>query len=80
MDQIPDLINIYSGPTAEIDHNGHVKKNTFYLANYRAGMRVLDVPTLISANNSSSEIGFFDTFPSSNGARFNRAWSIYPYF
>ena len=80
MDQIPDLINIYSGPTAAIDHNGYVKNNTFYLANYRAGMRVLDVPTLISANNSSSEIGFFDTFPSSNGASFNGAWSIYPYF
>ncbi|MEJ6792077.1 MAG: choice-of-anchor B family protein [Lacinutrix sp.] len=79
-DQIPDLITIYSGTTAAIDHNGYVKGNEFYLANYRAGMRVLSVPSLISSNNTSSEIGFFDTYPSSNGASFNGAWSIYPYF
>lgn len=78
--QVPDLITIYSGTTAAIDHNGYVKGDKFYLANYRAGMRVLSVPTLTSSNNSSSEIGFFDTYPNSNGASFNGAWSIYPYF
>ena len=43
-------------------------------------MRVLDIPTLISANNTNSEIGYFDTYPASNSANFNGAWSIYPYF
>ncbi|WAC03893.1 choice-of-anchor B family protein [Lacinutrix neustonica] len=74
------LLNTYTGPTLAIDHNGYVNGNKFYLANYRAGMRVLDVPTLLSSNNSASEIGFFDTYPSSNSANFNGAWSIYPYF
>jgi len=27
-----------------------------------------------------NEIGFFDTFPSSNSNQFNGAWSVYPYF
>ena len=80
MNNIPDLITIYEGTTAAIDHNGYVKGNEFFLANYRAGLRVLDVPTLLSNNNTNAEIGYFDTFPNSNGASFNGAWSVYPYF
>ena len=76
----PVLATTYEASIAAIDHNGYVKDNEFYLANYRAGMRVLDISTLISANNSNSETGYFDTFPSSNSADFNGAWSIYPYF
>jgi len=75
------LINTYSGPTNAIDHNGYVHNGKFYLANYRAGLRVLDVPTLVSNNNANAEIGYFDTYPTgSNGASFNGAWSVYPYF
>ena len=76
----PSLLNTYFGPTAAIDHNGYVKGGEFFLANYRAGMRVLDVPTLLSTNNTSAETGYFDTYPSSNSASFNGVWSIYPYF
>lgn len=75
-----NLLNTYIGPTAAIDHNGYVNGNKFYLANYRAGLRVLDVPTLISSSNANAEIGYFDTFPSSNSDSFNGAWSVYPYF
>ncbi|WP_290701109.1 choice-of-anchor B family protein [Lacinutrix sp.] len=74
------LINDYFGPTAAIDHNGYVKGNEFFLANYRAGLRVLDVSILTSTNNTNAEIGFFDTFPQSNSDSFNGAWSVYPYF
>ena len=75
-----NLLNTYLGPTAAIDHNGYVNGDKFYLANYRAGLRILDVPTLISNNNANAEIGYFDTYPTSNGTAFNGAWSIYPYF
>ncbi|MBQ4801505.1 choice-of-anchor B family protein [Aquimarina sp. MMG015] len=68
----------YTGPTPAIDHNGYVKGNKFYMANYRAGLRVLDISDI--ANNNVTEIGSFDTYPSSNSAAFNGAWSIYPYF
>ena len=26
------------------------------------------------------EVGFFDTYPTSNGRSFNGAWSVYPFF
>jgi choice-of-anchor B domain-containing protein len=68
----------YEGPTAAIDHNGYVKGNTFYLANYRAGLRAVDISNI--ENSSFTEIGFFDTYPENNIADFDGAWSVYPYF
>ncbi len=68
----------YSGPTAAIDHNGYVKGNTFYMANYTAGVRFLDISDI--ENQNISEVGFFDTHPGNDGANFNGAWSVYPYF
>ncbi|WP_452225653.1 choice-of-anchor B family protein [Lacinutrix chionoecetis] len=75
-----NLINDYFGPTSAIDHNGYVNGDSFYMASYTAGLRVLDVPTLVSSNNTNAEIGFFDTYPAHNNTSFNGAWSIYPYF
>ncbi len=74
----PVLHTTYLGPTAAIDHNGYVLGDEFYLANYTAGMRVLDISDI--ENRNISEIGFFDTFPSNNTASFNGVWSVYPYF
>ncbi|WP_299435765.1 choice-of-anchor B family protein [uncultured Aquimarina sp.] len=68
----------YTGPTAAIDHNGYVKGNKFYMANYRAGLRVIDISDI--ANKNISEIGYFDSFPSSNNAGGGGAWNVYPYF
>ncbi|WP_320814969.1 choice-of-anchor B family protein [Flavobacterium sp.] len=68
----------YSGQTAAIDHNGYTKGNDFYLANYRAGIRIMDISDI--DNTNMNEIGFFDTYPSSNSNQFNGAWSVYPYF
>lgn len=76
----PTLSSTYSGPTAAIDHNGYVKGNEYYLANYRAGLRVLDISNISATTNSMTETAFFDTFPSSDTADFNGAWSVYPYF
>ncbi|MDY8135083.1 choice-of-anchor B family protein [Aquimarina sp. 2201CG5-10] len=74
----PQQHMIYNGPTAAIDHNGYVKGNKFYLANYRAGIRVIDISDI--GNKNITEIGSFDTYPSSNGAAFNGVWNVYPYF
>lgn len=68
----------YFGPTPAIDHNGYVKGNIFHLANYRAGYRAIDITNI--DNGQMNEIAFFDTFPSSNSAQFNGAWSVYPFF
>ena len=68
----------YTGPSSAIDHNGYVKGNEFYLANYTAGMRVLDISGIDA--QSITETGFFDTYPPNNQAQFNGVWSVYPYF
>ena len=68
----------YEGPTEAIDHNGYVKGNTYYLSNYRAGMRVLDISEI--GDQNMTEIGFFDTYPENDSANFNGAWNVYPFF
>ncbi len=68
----------YDGPTEAIDHNGYVKDGLFYIANYTAGVRVVDVSDI--GNQNMTEVGFFDTHPVKNSAAFNGAWNVYPYF
>jgi choice-of-anchor B domain-containing protein len=74
----PFLAGAYFGPTRAIDHNLYVKDGFVYLASYRAGLRVLKINDLSSAN--LSEIGFFDIYPLDDSANFNGAWSVYPFF
>tara|TARA_B110001469_G_scaffold125515_1_gene141080 strand:+ start:521 stop:2029 length:1509 start_codon:yes stop_codon:yes gene_type:complete len=78
----PVLSSTYSSDFTAIDHNGYVKGNEFFMANYRAGLRVFDISNIGSGNNATSmtETGFFDTYPESNTTAFNGAWSVYPYF
>lgn len=74
----PVLFHTHLGETSAIDHNGYVKGNSFFLANYTAGIRVLDITDI--QTKSITEEGFFDTYPAHNNADFNGVWSIYPYF
>ena len=74
----PTLHFDYFGSKNAIDHNGYVKGDKFYQANYTAGLRVIDISDI--ENQNMTEIGSFDTFPNSNDAGFDGAWSIYPYF
>ncbi|TWO32133.1 choice-of-anchor B family protein [Seonamhaeicola sediminis] len=73
----PEFHFNYFGPSAAIDHNGYVKNNAYYFANYRAGMRVLDISEI--DNTTFIETGYFDTYPENNGTAFDGAWSVYPY-
>ena len=68
----------YYGSTTAIDHNGYVKDNIYYQANYTAGVRMIDVSGV--ENKNFTEVGFFDTYPNNNTAAFNGAWNVYPYF
>lgn len=74
---IPKKLYDYLGPTAAIDHNGYVNGNTFYLANYAAGMRAIDITNIATR---MQEVGFFDTYPNNDNASFDGAWSTYPFF
>ena len=74
----PILHTTYFGPTKAIDHNGYIKQDTFYLANYTAGVRFIDISDI--SNGNLKEIGFFDTYPANNNAVFKGVWNVYPYF
>ena len=68
----------FFGNTSGIDHNGYVVGDKYYMANYRAGIRILDISDI--ANQNISEEGYFDTYTSSNSAAFDGAWNVYPFF
>lgn len=68
----------YIGPTEAIDHNVYVVGNTFYIANYTAGMRVVDISNIDSG--VMVETGYVDTFIPNDNTSFSGAWNIYPFF
>ena len=74
----PSVHMDYYGPTTAIDHNGYTKGNDYYLANYSAGIRIIDITNI--SNETMTEIGYFDTYPSNDNASFNGVWNVYPYF
>ncbi|MDG4834700.1 choice-of-anchor B family protein [Solwaraspora sp. WMMD1047] len=74
----PRHIGTYTSSAAATDHNQYVKGSYSYQANYRAGLRILDLRNV--GSGTLTEAGYFDIYPSSNTASMNGAWSVYPYF
>jgi choice-of-anchor B domain-containing protein len=74
----PVLTYEYFGATPAIDHNGYVKGNEYYLSNYAAGFRVIDISDI--ANDNMVETGYFDTYQANNDVSYNGVWNVYPYF
>ncbi len=74
----PVLLGSHLSTAAAIDHNLYVLGNYVYQANYRAGLRILELTDLAGA--TMTEVGYFDIYPLNNNASFNGAWSNYPYF
>jgi choice-of-anchor B domain-containing protein len=74
----PKVHYFYYSPTPAIDHNGYVKGNTFFLANYTSGIRIIDISGI--SDKEMEEVGFFDTYPENNSTSFNGVWNVYPYF
>ena len=73
----PKLAKEHMGVEAASDHNQYIKGDLLYQANYRSGLRVLNIKDPLNPK----EIAFFDTAPyTSNDVGFNGAWSVYPFF
>ncbi|MEM1185461.1 MAG: choice-of-anchor B family protein [Planctomycetota bacterium] len=72
----PQFVGTTSSGLPSIDHNLYVRDGYMYQANYTSGLRVFDIADPLDP----VQVGFFDTFPSSNAASFNGAWSTYPFF
>jgi choice-of-anchor B domain-containing protein len=68
----------HDGEAGSIDHNQYVLGERTYQANYRSGLRILDISGVDSG--ALEETGFFDIYPEDDEAEFNGAWSNYPYF
>lgn len=76
--EAPVMRFFYQAAVAASDHNVYTRGRYAFLANYRSGLRILDLAAIDS--QVVSEIAFFDTFPASNNVGFDGAWSSYPYF
>lgn len=74
----PSVTGIHEGTTGAIDHNLYILGRYAYQANYRSGLRVLDISHASTAN--LQEIGYFDIYPVDDLPNFNGAWSNYPFF
>jgi choice-of-anchor B domain-containing protein len=73
----PRLAKEHIGVSTTSDHNLYIVGNLMYQANYRSGLRVLDIRDPLNPK----EIGFFDTAPyTQNAPGYNGAWSVYPFF
>ncbi|MEQ8771031.1 MAG: choice-of-anchor B family protein [Phycisphaerales bacterium] len=73
----PVLVSSFTTGLPSVDHNLYVRDGYIFMANYRSGLRVFDANT---DPLNPTEIAYFDTFPGSDSASFNGAWSTYPYF
>ncbi len=73
----PKLAKEHLGVEAASDHNLYILGDYMYQANYRSGLRILN----IKDRENPREVAYFDTAPySDNGAGFNGAWSVFPFF
>lgn len=71
----PAYVGTWTGSNISVDHNGFVRGNRYYMANYTRGLTVLDISNPVSPQ----EVGYFDTYPSGNNSLFAGAWGAYPY-
>jgi choice-of-anchor B domain-containing protein len=71
----PTPAAIWTSTTKAIEHNGYVVGDKLYASYYERGLAVLDV----TVPTSPREIGFFDTFPTSDDPAYHGAWGVYPF-
>ena len=71
----PSEIGTFGTGLNSIDHNLYTHDGMIFQTNYTSGLRVFDGADPLNP----TEVAWIDTYPSSNGATFNGAWSNYPY-
>lgn len=70
-------VGTFTSGLPSIDHNQYVVDGFTFQANYQSGLRIFD---LTPNPESPFQVGAYDTYPTSDGAAFNGAWSNYPFF
>lgn len=74
----PVYVGYFEGTETAIDHNLYIKDGLIYESNYTAGLRVLKINDIATAN--FEEVGWIDTRPGDTGEAFRGAWNNYPFF
>lgn len=74
----PKNFAVHEHKTKAIDHNMYIKGDYVYQANYNAGLRILSLKDI--SKGKLTEVGFLDTLPQIDSAKFEGVWSIFPYF
>ncbi len=74
----PEFVGVFLSGVPAVDHNLYVRGDVAYMANYRSGLRVVEIGDLAEAEMETA--GYFDSFPADDDGRFGGAWSTYPYF
>ena len=74
----PVLAGFYESATPAIDHNLYVVGDYVFEANYTSGLRILHLDDV--ASGRLSEVGYLDVVPEDDDARFDGAWTAYPFF
>ncbi len=75
----PAFAFAHTGSTPARDHNLFVRDGFAFQANYRAGLRILDLAEIESG--TLTETAFFDTLPESDAPDgFDGAFGVYPFF
>ena len=72
----PQLVKQYLGTSTSTDHNQYIVEDRAFQANYKSGLRILDISTVANP----VEVGFFDTYTPDDTTGFQGAWSNYPFF
>ena len=74
----PNMIKTHVSPLKATDHNQYILNGYSYQANYRAGLRIMDLVNV--ASGDIAEVAYFDVYQADNQFGFNGAWSVFPYF
>jgi choice-of-anchor B domain-containing protein len=74
----PVLVGFHTAPSTAIDHNLFIRGEYAYEANYRSGLRILDLGGVATA--SLSEAAYFDVVPKDDAPDYSGAWGNYPFF
>ncbi len=74
----PEVIGTYTSRNTAIDHNLYVRGGFAFEADYRSGLRILDLDRV--AFGELREVAFFDIFPPDDEPQFSGAWSVYPFY
>jgi len=74
----PKNFAVHEHKTKAIDHNMYTKGDYVYQANYNAGLRILSLKDI--EKGILKEVGYLDTMPGRDSAKFEGVWSVFPYF